>query len=120
MPHDPNIVPESSYPPLEVPQFRSQIPEHLLQGANASDHFILEQLSILTQSAEWSNRAHVSTMESVRKTNGRLIRAEDEIKSLKEDRKSIKVGWKVIVTIVSVTAGVLTLGATIYQAIKGG
>lgn len=115
---DDTTLPESTYPALTVPEFRSQIPSHLLNGASAADHYILEQLSILTQSAEWSNRAHVSTMGSVRRTNGRLIRAEAEIKDLKADRKSVKVGWKVICAIAGIVVTVIGVATSLWQALK--
>lgn len=92
-------IPESTYPALERPEFKSQIPPHLLAEASDADKHIMGELSKLGQFSHWSVDAHISTMESVRKTNGRLIRAEEKIKDLEDDRKSFVRGWKLIVTI---------------------
>ena len=121
MSHDnSDSVPESSYPSLIAPNFQSQIPEYLLKDATDQDKHIMAQLSVLTQISEWSIKAHISTMESVRKTNGRLIRAEEHIKDLKGESNTVKVGWKVIAKIVAIVVGAITLAMTVYQALRGG
>ncbi len=119
MSHDQKTVPESSYPSLEHPTFKSQIPEYLLRDATDADKHIMAQLSVLTQFSEWSTKAHISTMESVRKTNGRLIKAEDDIVTLKGDKKSVKVGWKVICFIGGAIVTVASTLAAIYEALHG-
>ena len=115
-----DTVPESTYPPLTAPQFQSQIPDYLLKDATDQDKHIMAQLSVLTQISEWSIKAHISTMESVRKTNGRLIRAEENIQDLKGESDTVKVGWKVIAKIAAVVVGTITLAMTVYQALHGG
>lgn len=92
-------IPESTYPALERPEFKSQIPVHLLAEASDADKHIMGELSKLGQFSHWSVDAHISTMESVRKTNGRLIRAEEKIKDLEDDRTSFVRGWRLIVAI---------------------
>lgn len=114
-----DTIPESSYPSLTVPQFQSQIPDYLLKDASDQDKHIMAQLSVLTQVSEWSIKAHISTMESVRRTNGRLIRAEEDIKSLKGNEQFVKVGWKVVAKITAIIVGALSLIATIYQVLRG-
>lgn len=106
---------ESTYPPLEKPEFKSQIPEHLLAGASEAEKHIVSQLSILMQSAEWSIHAHLSTDQNVRKTNGRLIRAETDIGHMKEDKRFLKSGWRVVVIVGGVISGFLSLLALLYQ-----
>jgi len=58
-------------------------------------------------------------MESVRETNGGLIRAKEDIRLLKEDKQTIRVGWKVIAAVVGGVGAILALGATIYSAVAG-
>ncbi len=112
-------IPESSYPPLEKPEFKSQIPAHLLAEASPAEQHIMSQLSMLTQFSEWSIKAHISTMESVRKTNGRLIKAETDITALKDDKKTLLTSWKAIATLVTGAAGLIAFLITIYQVMAG-
>lgn len=111
------IVPESSYPSLIAPEFQSQIPEYLLKDASDQDKHILAQLSVMAQISEWSVKAHISTMESVRKTNGRLIRAEENIERLQEDKKFFKRGWQTIAAFAAVVAGVVAFLIQVWQAL---
>jgi len=92
-------IPESTYPALARPEFTSQIPSHLLADASDADRHIMGELSKLGQFSHWSVDAHISTMESVRKTNGRLIQVEQKIKNIEEDKQSLVRGWKLVVTI---------------------
>jgi hypothetical protein len=115
----PDVAPESTYPSLERPEFRSQIPPHLLADASDAEKHIVEQLSILTQFAQWSTTAHISTMESVRKTNGRLIRAEENLKEIQDDKKLLKSGWKAVVVIGGVISGFASFIALIWQTVGG-
>lgn len=108
-------VPESSYPPLEKPEFKSQIPDHLMADASKAEQHIIAQLNILTQFADWSVRAHMATNEQVRKTNGRLIQAESDISTLEGDKKTVLTGWKMLAAIGAGIAGVLAFIATLVQ-----
>ncbi len=104
--HD-DVIPDSTYPPLEPPgEFKSQIPEHLLGQMSDTDRYMLEQMSILRQHNDWSTKAHIGLDRNVRMTNGRLRRAESDIANLKDDKRSVKVGWKVIAAVVG---GIVTL-----------
>ncbi len=117
--HNEDVIPDSTYPELQPPDsFQSQIPEHLLAGASKTDRFLMEQISIMRQYTDWSVKAALSQDRQSRLTNGRLRRAEADIKQLQADRASLKVGWKVIAKIVGVVVVILTLAATIIQAIK--
>jgi hypothetical protein len=117
MSHDNHVLPESTYPSLERPDFKSQIPPHLLADASEAEKHIVEQLSVLTQFAQWSTTAHISTMESVRKTNGRLIKAENDIADLQEDKKFLKSGWKVLVVAGGVISGFISFVVMVWQAL---
>ena len=116
--HDEDVIPDSTYPPLEPPaEFKSQIPEHLLEGSNQTDRYIMEQMSIMRQYSDWSVKALLSQDKNVRLTNGRLRRAEEDIKYLKGEEKSVKVGWKLLVTIAGALITIVTTAALIYQAL---
>ena len=107
-PSSDQVIPESTYPALVKPEFKSQIPAPLLESASESDRYIMEQLSILTQFADWSVNAHMVTDSSVRKTNGRLIRAEANIHSLQMDEQRVAWSWKTIAKIGTAIAGLAT------------
>jgi len=81
---------KSSYPALEKPDFKPNVPGFLLEGASEQDRYIIELLSLVNQYAQWSVTTELSTHEQVLKTNGRLIRAEKDIKEAKEDLNSLK------------------------------
>ncbi len=117
--HNEDVIPDSTYPPLEAPdEFQSQIPDYLLEGASKTDRYIMTQMSIMRQYSDWSVKALLSQDRNIRLTNGKVRRAEQDIKGLKDDRASLKVGWKVVAKITGVVVVVLTLIATIIQAIK--
>ena len=115
----PDVIPDSTYPVLEKPEFHSQIPEHLLAGASDAEKHIMSQLSIMTSFAEWSVRAHMSTNEQVRRTNGRLIKAEGNIGDIKEDKRFLRSGWKAIVVVAGVISGLVSFLALLWQTFGG-
>lgn len=75
------------YPELEVPEFRSLIPTHLISSLNAKEQYLVETLSKLEQKADWLIRETV---------NGRKVQIEVDLRlqQLEERRvKSIEV-WR--------------------------
>ena len=106
---------DSIYPPLEKPEFKSQIPEHLLAGASEAEKHIVSQLSVLTQFADWSVHAHMGTNDQVRRTNGRLVRAETELVHIEEEKQFLRSGWKVLVVIGGVLSGFVSLFSLLWQ-----
>lgn len=86
----PPFEPKSSYPALEKPDFKPNVPSFLLEGASEQDRYIIEQLSLVNQYAQWAVTTELSTHEQVLKTNGRLLKAERDIKASKEDLESLK------------------------------
>jgi hypothetical protein len=85
MPEDSNdIKQESNYPELERPNFTPNIPAYLMEGASEQDKYIIQQLSILNQFADWSVNAHLATNKEVRHTNGRVTKMEDRVDNLGE------------------------------------
>ncbi len=107
---------DSSYPILQPPgEFHSQIPEHLLVDTSPTERYIMEQISIVRQHMDWSVQAHLSTDRNVRKTNGRLLRVEAEVTHIKEDKKLLKSGWKVLVIIGGAITGFASFLALLWQ-----
>ncbi len=120
MPND-NVTPDSTYAQLVAPtEFKSKIPPHLLTTASDADKYIMGELSIGAQYNLWLVNALVETHAQVRKTNGRLIRAEEAIKDLKGEEKSVKVGWKTIKWIAGAVVTIITVAAAIYEALHTG
>ncbi len=115
--HD-DVTPDSTYAPLQPPtEFKSEIPTYLLKDASPQDQHIMEALSIGAQYNRWLVNALVETHSQVRRTNGRLIKAEEDIKHLKGEEKSVKVGWKVIGWIAGAIVTLVTVAASIYEAL---
>ncbi len=118
--HD-DVTPDSTYAQLVAPtEFRSQIPTHLLARASDEDKYIMSELSIGAQYNRWLVNALVETHAQVRRTNGRLIRAEESIKALQGEEKTVKVGWKTVKWIVGAVVTVITVAAAIYEALHTG
>ena len=117
MPNNRTDIPVSTYVPLEAPKFESQIPEHLLSSASEHEKYILSQMSIFSQYVHWSSDALVKTHMEVRKTNGRLIRAENNISELQEDKRFLGRGWKFLVAAAGVIGGIISAIAWIIQTV---
>ena len=71
-----NIAEDSTYPVIELPEFDSTIPEHLLHDVSKENRFVMENINIQTQYIKWLCQAAVDTNHQVRKTNGRLKKVE--------------------------------------------
>lgn len=120
MSHNEDVIPDSTYPQLVAPvEFKSQIPLHLLKEASDAETYIMGELSVGAQYNRWLVNALVEAHGLVRMTNGRLRRAEEDIKDLKADRKTVKIGWKVVSGIVGGVVAVVTFVIMVYQALRG-
>lgn len=94
-----HIAHESTYPQLELPEFESTIPPHLLLNVPKETQFVMENINIQTQYIKWLCQSAVDTNHQVRKTNGRLKKVET---------------WKDKISSIWVTgAAILTFGGTI-------
>lgn len=113
-------IPESTYAALKPPgEFKSQIPSHLLVDATPQDQHILHTLSIGAQYSEWLVNAALETHSQVRRTNGRLLRAEADIAQLKDDKRSFISGWRAIAALAGIISGVVSFFVLLYQALNG-
>lgn len=112
------VTPDSTYPPLEPPAaFRSQIPDHLLVDTTPTDRYIMEQISIMRQHMDWSVQAHLSQDRQLRFTNGKVRKHTVDIQGLKDDKKLLKSGWKVLVVICGAVSGLVSFLALIWQTL---
>jgi hypothetical protein len=89
----------------QLPDFKSNIPNHLLDELNDKDKYIIEQLSVMSQKSDWligENRGQsekLSTLETSVKevdtklkfTNGKIGSALISIKAL-EDKNASEAG----------------------------
>lgn len=110
------ISPSESYPPLEPPpDFKSQIPEHLMVDTTPADRFLMEQISIMRQHMDWSVKAHLSQDRQLRYTNGKVRRHETDIAILKDDKRSFLRGWRALLAVSGFFAGIVSFLALVYQ-----
>ena len=79
---------------------------------------MMAQLSRLASFADWSVEAHLSTNGAVRRTNGRLLKAEAKLEDIELDKKVLNKSWKMIVAVGGGAAGLVSAVVAIYQAFK--
>jgi hypothetical protein len=104
---------ESLYPELEMPEFDSAIPEHLLKGVTDENKFVMENISMQTQYIKWLCEAAINTNHQVRKTNGRLIKVE-------EWKNKLSNGWLTAAAIFTFIGTISAVAAKIYKALSTG
>ena len=118
---DSSLSSGSTYPPLEKPDaFKSQIPDHLMIEASNAERFIMSQLSVLTQFADWSVKAHLSQDRQLRFTNGTVRRHTTEITTLQTDKQFVLTGWRAVVAAGGIVSGITAFVILIYKALSGG
>ena len=104
---------ESLYTELEMPEFDSAIPEHLLKGITDENKFVMENISMQTQYIKWLCEAAINTNHQVRKTNGRLMRVE-------EWKNKLSNGWITGAAIFTFLGTISVVIAKIYKALHDG
>ncbi len=117
---NPPIPPKSAYPELEKPEFKSTIPPHLLIGASPSERYLMESQSRMESFMDWSARAHVMTHTAVKETNGRLLKAEANISTLKDDKRTIVRGWRFMLAIGAGLSGLVGFFTALWTLFGGG
>jgi hypothetical protein len=89
---------------IQVPDFKSEIPEHLLLEASPQDKWIMENLSVLTQKADWHTAKLVEGADSFERlsvgqkrieelqkiANGRTSKNEELAKKLNEEMEAVR------------------------------
>jgi hypothetical protein len=75
----------------EVAEFQSDIPEHLLANVSPQDRYIMEKISILSQTTNWlseTQKEQVKALEEIKvqttKTNGSVIVLKEQAKKAEE------------------------------------
>ena len=101
---------ESTYPQLELPEFESTIPSHLLTGVSRENQFVMEHINIQTQYIKWLCQAAVDTNQQVRKTNGRLKKVE----TWKEKLSSM---WVTSAALLTFSGTLILIVAKLYKAV---
>ena len=104
---------DSTYPEINIPEFHSTIPEHLLHNVSMENRFVMENLNIQTQYIKWLCESAIDTNLQVRKTNGRLKKVE----SWKEKISSIWVAGTAVITVICTC---IIIGAKIFNALTPG
>lgn len=70
--------------------FASNIPPHLLDGADDQTRWLMNEMSKNSQGIEWTCHGLLDTNRQVRRTNGRLLKAEAEITDLSSKMESLE------------------------------
>lgn len=106
---------------LDVPKFKAQIPEYMLDGMDNHNKFLLEQISIMKQQNEWQTDMVYKIYNYTKTINGKVIELEHfrqrlnmelELDEKWNERQQETAKWKRWVVIAFVT-----LGYPIYLAI---
>jgi len=87
----------------EVPDFQSDIPEHLLANVSPQDKYIMENISILSQRGDWLAKVQgeqVKALEEIRiqttKTNGSVVTLKEQAKKAEEVVNFYHAGKKLV------------------------
>lgn len=105
-----SIAHESTYPQLELPEFESTIPPHLLNGVSPENQFVMEHINIQTQYIKWLCEAAIDTNQQVRKTNGRLKKVE----SWKDKLSSL---WVTVGALFTFLSTVVIIAVKVYKTV---
>lgn len=85
---DDAIDDDLTVPLLELPEFRAQIPDHLLDGRNKFEHHALITMDIMAQQTDW-------LCHEVIAQNQQLRRMEKEIIRLRRFRDTLTSKWAI-------------------------
>ena len=61
---------------LEIPEFKPQIPEYMLEGMDHHNKYILEQLSCMKQQNEWQTDRVCKIYNYTKTINGKVVELE--------------------------------------------
>ena len=93
MEDDPSLEYTSRIQELEIPEFRSLIPEHLIEDLNPKERWIVETMSRLEQQGDWLIREIVSGRKNLIDLDTRLHFLTVRIKPLESWRRGFKSVW---------------------------
>jgi hypothetical protein len=107
-PDNKDIEYSSDYPAITVPDFKPEIPNHLLSDLTPEMRHLIEQGSVQAQAMKWLCEKMRDTNVQIRKTNGRL-------KKVEAWREKLTGFTSVSITVIVVMSSVMTL---IYKVIE--
>lgn len=88
---------------ITVPPFESQLPPEFLEGLDHRGQYLYTKMDEIVQTQKWLTEQTVAqntTLQEVKvqvlKTNGRLLKAEDDIGQLKNTQKEMQDDIKLI------------------------
>lgn len=67
----------SSIPSLDLPDFKPNIPEYMLNDVDKqSERYLIEQMSVMTQQSAWQTHKLMNIYDYTRSINGKVIELE--------------------------------------------
>ena len=79
---------------LQIPEFKSNIPEYILNDIKGSDgehlKYILETISIIQQQSNWQAELLAKTYGQALRTNGRVNKLESEMEEKNDEIQDIQ------------------------------
>ena len=89
MPTEDAIEDDLTVPLLSMPEFKAQIPDHLLDGLTKREHHTLVTLDVMAQQTDW-------LCHEVIAQNVQLRRMEKEIIRLRRFRDTLTSKWAIV------------------------
>jgi len=91
---------ESRYKRLEIPEFRSAIPPHLVGKLSEQDRYLVETLSRLEQANHW-------LIDAVVANNRANIELDRQVRALSKWKTVLTSKWSIVLAIAALCAPVL-------------
>lgn len=86
--------PSNQVQELQIPEFKSNIPEYILNDIKGSDKehlkYILETISIIQQQSNWQTQILAQTFQQAKKTNGRVNKLEEKLEEKNDEIQDIQ------------------------------
>ena len=108
---------------MQAPEFKSDIPAHLLKGANPREKYVTETLSKLEQAVSWQTEQTVRIDDRVTNGEGKLKKFKEYAQPLlvgfeahKQVRSMTRTRWALIIAAVTVLSSVCGACASVLSA----
>lgn len=102
---------QSRYPEINIPEFKSNIPESLLRDKDEVEKLLYNSINIQSQQLNWLVKTAKENNTQLRITNGRVNVNE-------QWRKKISSGWALIAVITSFLGSILAIILTIMKIME--
>lgn len=73
---------------IDIPEFKSDIPNHLLNQCDEKEKWMYETLSKVSQQVTWLMEKTQDSNEQIRYTNGKVNKNVEDINNTEQDLKS--------------------------------